>query len=485
MDKYRRGEKKATDQDAATLPNEVRITKFGNVHGYVSYATNLLTPADKATTSGDIVLKAMGNAISKAVTVAEILKHRIPNIHTVTNILSVETEDVYEPLEEGLDVVTTVRRIPSISIQLALNVSLVNLNASGYQKPIPVDQVNPESDGVTHVYDGDDSRQTRGGGRGRKPRGRSGRGGGRGRGGDVAVEEGETAAVGGYAAESGENGESRAPKARRARAKKNVVTASGAPEVSENLSTTTHKMQEVEVVAVVDVEIEVAVDLSQLGTMPKSNILDMLLRLRQKMERWRPALLFRARERPALRVLVLVAVETAVVKASGFINLHKPSGLTSHDCVAKLRRILRTKRVGHAGTLDPMATGVLPIAVNRATKFIQVTSRSTSWMIVDIIFAGTFDLEPIESCLPTSFPTWTVDATTEARWIGGMSVHWFDDIASNASSLTNWPVSETSRLVSVYRHDGNQFLGVTTLTRTNELDRYVVTGPRVIVEPLE
>ncbi|KAF0703493.1 hypothetical protein AaE_015345 [Aphanomyces astaci] len=216
MDKYRRGEKKATDQDAATLPNEVRITKFGNVHGYVSYATNLLTPADKATTSGDIVLKAMGNAISKAVTVAEILKHRIPNIHTVTNILSVETEDVYEPLEEGLDVVTTVRRIPSISIQLALNVSLVNLNASGYQKPIPVDQVNPESDGVTH------------------PRGRSGRGGGRGRGGDVAVEEGETAAVGGYAAESGENGESRAPKARRARAKKNVVTASGAPEVSEN-----------------------------------------------------------------------------------------------------------------------------------------------------------------------------------------------------------------------------------------------------------
>ncbi|RQM24902.1 hypothetical protein B5M09_000069 [Aphanomyces astaci] len=236
------------------------------------------------------------------------------------------------------------------------------------------------------------------------------------------------------------------------------------------LSTTTHKMQEVEVVAVVDVEIEVAVDLSQLGTMPKSNILDMLLRLRQKMERWRPALLFRARERPALRVLVLVAVETAVVKASGFINLHKPSGLTSHDCVAKLRRILRTKRVGHAGTLDPMATGVLPIAVNRATKFIQ---------------AGTFDLEPIESCLPTSFPTWTVDATTEARWIGGMSVHWFDDMASNASSLTNWPASETSRLVAVYRHDGNQFLGVTTLTRTNELDRYVVTGPRVIVDPLE
>ncbi|RLN99689.1 hypothetical protein DYB28_004069 [Aphanomyces astaci] len=228
------------------------------------------------------------------------------------------------------------------------------------------------------------------------------------------------------------------------------------------------------------------------------------------------------------------------VKASGFINLHKPSGLTSHDCVAKLRRILRTKRVGHAGTLDPMATGVLPIAVNRATKFIQATIRvvcsegtyirsiarecgeripmlsssshadTTSYVgatlsmlhrvqsggflssssvkldeVAAAVNAGTCDLEPIESCLPTSFPTWTVDATTEARWIGGMSVHWFDDMASNASSLTNWPASDPSRLVAVYRHDGNQFLGVTTLTRTNELDRYVVTGPRVIVDPLE
>ncbi|KAF0688225.1 Aste57867_20095 [Aphanomyces stellatus] len=60
------------------------------------------------------------------------------------------------------------------------------------------------------------------------------------------------------------------------------------------------------------------------------------------------------------------------MQASGFINLNKPRGLTSHDCVGRLRRILKTKKVGHAGTLDPMATGVLPIAINRATKFIQV-----------------------------------------------------------------------------------------------------------------
>jgi tRNA pseudouridine55 synthase len=55
----------------------------------------------------------------------------------------------------------------------------------------------------------------------------------------------------------------------------------------------------------------------------------------------------------------------------GFINLHKPTGWTSHDCVARVRRLLKTKRVGHGGTLDPLATGVLPIAVGPATRLLQ------------------------------------------------------------------------------------------------------------------
>ncbi|MGJ3246932.1 MAG: tRNA pseudouridine(55) synthase TruB [Elainellaceae cyanobacterium] len=55
----------------------------------------------------------------------------------------------------------------------------------------------------------------------------------------------------------------------------------------------------------------------------------------------------------------------------GFLNLNKPSALTSHDCVAKVRRHLRIKRVGHGGTLDPAATGVLPIALGRATRLLQ------------------------------------------------------------------------------------------------------------------
>ncbi|ARV59418.1 tRNA pseudouridine(55) synthase TruB [Nostocales cyanobacterium HT-58-2] len=55
----------------------------------------------------------------------------------------------------------------------------------------------------------------------------------------------------------------------------------------------------------------------------------------------------------------------------GFLNLNKSFGWTSHDCVAKTRKLLRLKRVGHAGTLDPAATGVLPIALGKATRLLQ------------------------------------------------------------------------------------------------------------------
>lgn len=55
----------------------------------------------------------------------------------------------------------------------------------------------------------------------------------------------------------------------------------------------------------------------------------------------------------------------------GFLNLNKPYSFTSHDCVAKVRRLLREKRVGHAGTLDPAATGVLPLALGKATRLLQ------------------------------------------------------------------------------------------------------------------
>lgn len=55
----------------------------------------------------------------------------------------------------------------------------------------------------------------------------------------------------------------------------------------------------------------------------------------------------------------------------GVLIIHKEKHMTSHDVVGKLRRLLKTKRIGHAGTLDPLATGVLVIGVGRATKLLQ------------------------------------------------------------------------------------------------------------------
>ena len=57
---------------------------------------------------------------------------------------------------------------------------------------------------------------------------------------------------------------------------------------------------------------------------------------------------------------------------NGFVFLNKEEGMTSFAAVAKLRRIFSTKKVGHTGTLDPMATGVLVVAVGNATRFIEL-----------------------------------------------------------------------------------------------------------------
>lgn len=55
----------------------------------------------------------------------------------------------------------------------------------------------------------------------------------------------------------------------------------------------------------------------------------------------------------------------------GFLNVYKPKGLTSHDVVAKLRKITKIRQIGHTGTLDPFATGVLPVCIGKATRLIE------------------------------------------------------------------------------------------------------------------
>ncbi|WP_106497583.1 tRNA pseudouridine(55) synthase TruB [Lentibacillus sp. Marseille-P4043] len=68
----------------------------------------------------------------------------------------------------------------------------------------------------------------------------------------------------------------------------------------------------------------------------------------------------------------------------GIIPLWKPKGLTSHDCVVKIRKLLRTKKVGHTGTLDPEVEGVLPICVGQATKIVPFLTDTKKTYIAEV-----------------------------------------------------------------------------------------------------
>ncbi len=87
----------------------------------------------------------------------------------------------------------------------------------------------------------------------------------------------------------------------------------------------------------------------------------------------------------------------------GFLNLYKPAGWTSHDCVAKLRRLLSTKKIGHAGTLDPAATGVLPVAVGRATRLLQYLPSDKAYRAV-VQLGITTDTDDLDGHVLTQTP---------------------------------------------------------------------------------
>ncbi len=79
----------------------------------------------------------------------------------------------------------------------------------------------------------------------------------------------------------------------------------------------------------------------------------------------------------------------------GFLNIYKPKGKTSHDVVAILRRITKVKQIGHTGTLDPFAEGVLPICIGKATRLIEYLKDDKAY-VATVQFGSatdTYDLE--------------------------------------------------------------------------------------------
>ncbi len=76
-----------------------------------------------------------------------------------------------------------------------------------------------------------------------------------------------------------------------------------------------------------------------------------------------------------LELSVIRGHESTIYFVDGVLVIDKPAGITSHDVVARVRRILKTKRVGHTGTLDPFATGVLVVLIGRATRLAQFIDK--------------------------------------------------------------------------------------------------------------
>lgn len=86
----------------------------------------------------------------------------------------------------------------------------------------------------------------------------------------------------------------------------------------------------------------------------------------------------------------------------GFININKPKGLTSFDVVARLRKVTQIKQIGHTGTLDPFAVGVLPVCIGKATKLIQYLDDDKEY-IATVRFGQNTDTYDLEGSVVETF----------------------------------------------------------------------------------
>lgn len=89
---------------------------------------------------------------------------------------------------------------------------------------------------------------------------------------------------------------------------------------------------------------------------------------------------------------------------NGVVIVDKPAGITSHDVVSRLRRIYKTRRVGHTGTLDPMATGVLPVCIGSATKAADMLVSSIKRYSAELMLGKRTDTLDIEGAVIEECP---------------------------------------------------------------------------------
>ena len=106
-----------------------------------------------------------------------------------------------------------------------------------------------------------------------------------------------------------------------------------------------------------------------------------------------------------------------VPETHGLVLLDKPSGWTSHDVVAKLRKILGERQIGHAGTLDPDATGLLVIGVGNGTRLLRFLGDMDKTYECEIVFGSTTDTLDDTGTVTGTFATGEVDVESARRAI--------------------------------------------------------------------
>ncbi|WP_234997558.1 tRNA pseudouridine(55) synthase TruB [Pseudonocardia thermophila] len=125
---------------------------------------------------------------------------------------------------------------------------------------------------------------------------------------------------------------------------------------------------------------------------------------------------------------------------AGLVVVDKPGGMTSHDVVGRLRRILKTRKIGHAGTLDPMATGVLVCGVGRATKLLGHLALDTKSYTATIRLGVTTTTDDAEG---------EIVATVDARGVSDAAI-------AHAMDALTGDIMQVPSSVSAIKIDGRR-----------------------------
>ncbi|MGH9069192.1 MAG: tRNA pseudouridine(55) synthase TruB [Acidimicrobiales bacterium] len=151
----------------------------------------------------------------------------------------------------------------------------------------------------------------------------------------------------------------------------------------------------------------------------------------------------------------------------GLALVDKEPGWTSHDVVAKVRRLLGQRRVGHAGTLDPGATGLLLIGLGRATRLLRFLSGQPKRYVGEVVLGVT---------------TSTLDADGDVTARFDMGAITLDDVDAAAAALTG-PILQVPPMVSAVRVDGRRLHQLARQGIEVERQARPVTIHRLVVRP--